>query len=161
MARYETEYQGIPAAFAEARGLDPNYRDGYWGMRMTGGGGRAAYGMLRARLSQDLETAGGFGGIHGHSDRAQIRSRYGREESGGVRDPFRDLDFIRDFNARSPMYDGDRRSGERYPAGPRDQIAHERSWSPNRTEDGHYGDRSISEGGYGEVWARGPMRGAR
>jgi hypothetical protein len=125
MSRYATEFGGLPNV-GEPRGMDPNYRGGYGGMRMGSGYGRAAYGEHRFLRSGDLESAGGFYGIHSGSGadyrHPQERGAYDRgwSERGGVRDSYRDERLIRDFNDRS-------RAVAR-----RTSSAPEREWSQRR-----------------------------
>jgi len=73
MARYQTDFEGFPAAFGSPAGLDPNYRDGYRGMRMRGDGRQASYGAHRLARREDLETLGGFQGIYGGPTTARER----------------------------------------------------------------------------------------
>jgi hypothetical protein len=157
MARYESDFSGIGGGFGRPRGRDPNYRDGYQGMRMSGGRGRAAYGSHRMWRAEDLEDAGGFAGIHGgHPDRRQR----GRDPQSGVHDPFNDPAFLRQFNAYGPHSQGPRR-GYGHEMVRRDSYPAERSWSPPRLYRPGYTNRGITDAGYSEGWARGPMRGAR
>lgn len=162
MARYTDEYEGITGGFRPPRGLDPNYRGGYHGMRMEGGPEQAEYGRYRLRHRDDFQGVGGFdGGYSGYYGGRRERSapdHYPEREWGGLRDPRYDREFIRDFNANSPVL----RRGGRYGSemergrGPDD--------APGRTHWGYdprYANRGLSSSGFGEGWARGPMRGAR
>lgn len=63
MTRYVDEFMGIPNEFHRARGLDPNYRQHYHGMRMRGHERQAPYGAYRARLREELGHSAGFHGI--------------------------------------------------------------------------------------------------
>ncbi|MEX2584360.1 MAG: hypothetical protein WD766_13915 [Gemmatimonadota bacterium] len=161
MARYEREFSGMPAYFRGAQGMDPNYVEGYHGMRMQGGRGRAAYGAHRYQQREDLGTEGGYGGIHGRGG----AERYPRlhpewEESGGVRDPYRNRGMMQDFNSRSPSF---ARPPSRYDReiDERQRFLPERQWMPRGTYRPGYTNRGITDAGYSEGWAFGPMRGAR
>jgi len=162
MERYEDEFMGIPGGFAEARGLDPNYRDGYGGMRMRGGNGRAAYGDHRLMRAQDLETEGGFGGIHPIRDDGYLERIAGRwEDEGGVGDPFANPRLLRDFNAHSPEYGPPRPFRYDQEMEGSQRRMRERDWSPRRAYREGYTNRGVTDAGYSEGWAYGPMRGAR
>jgi hypothetical protein len=169
MSRYQRDFAGIPSR-AEATGMDPNFQEGnpYGGMRMRGGRGRAAYGAHRWDREPDLETWGSFHGVHGpgrpfggsRSRRPDPHPEW--EISGGMRNPFTDERQQRDFDSRSRLPE---RSGppprygrdlERREGGPID-----RSWSPARGFRPGYSNRGVTDAGYSEGWARGPMRGAR
>jgi hypothetical protein len=163
MARYIDEFVGISAGFRAPSGADPNYRDGYAGMRMIGGRGRAAYGAHRLSREEDLGTAGRFGGLL-VSGRGGIRPHSDPrwEESGGIGASYRDPRLLHDFNAHSPAYlDDDQRSrsghglerGRRYVRAP--------GWSPRRAYHPRYTNRGVTDAGYSEGWARGSMPGAR
>ncbi|MEX2571150.1 MAG: hypothetical protein WD737_07570 [Gemmatimonadota bacterium] len=163
MARYEREFMGIPAEFTEARGMDPNHSGHYRGMRMGSGQGRAAYGAHRLVHERDLGTEGGFAGLHGRSDDARARPFDPRwNDHGGVGDPSRRGRLLHDFNANSPMY---ARPSPRPRYGRelerRERFLLERAWLPSRQYRPGYSNRGMTEGGYSEGWARGPMRGAR
>ena len=160
MSRYSTDFEGIPGGFAAPTGMDPNYRDGYHGMRMHGDAGQAAYGAHRRAHRHDLETAGGFDGIHDAPEFDWVASEP-TTGLGGVRDPFTDEEFLRDFDSRGQRFapDPQRRSSDR--ALP---LRHGQDWEyPDETEpyNPRYSNRGMPPGGYGEGWARGPMRGAR
>ncbi len=139
---------------------DPNYDDGgYWGMRMRRSPGLAAYGWYRRDWSDDLETAGGFGGIHGPIEyRGGPRGEASWEE-GGVVEADRDLRVIRDFNARSPMYEGDATTGNHLVLS--DETGSVRPWEVRGLYSGEYTDRGLTDAGFSEGWARGPVPGAR
>lgn len=170
MPRYERDYQGIPARLDENRGMDPNHRGAYRGMRMRSGPGQAAYGWHRWTHEQDLETSGGFRGTHGggpagSQDRFRnSRPRYDRDlQGGGVAHDWRyDTAYLRDFNADSIRFrdegwgQGRGRNdtaGGRSAAGSRDAYDSGFRWKG--------ANRGMSEGGFGEPWTWGPMRGAR
>ncbi len=139
---------------------DPNYdENGYWGMRMRGSRGRAAYGWYRRDWADDLETAGGFGGIHGPSQYVGGPKGDPAWEEGGISVPHRDIRVIRDFNSNSPMFDGDATPGNSL-ISPQNQPP-VRSWERRAGFRGMYSDRGLTDAGYSEGWARGPMRGAR
>jgi hypothetical protein len=161
MARYEREFSGMPALFTSPRGLDPNFEDGYGGMRMSGGRGRAAYGAHRFGHRYDLETEGGFGGIHGGSAQRGYRRDPAWEAHGGVVDPYMGRRPLDDFNAMSPRYAGPRRY--RYDSGMDDRQRHlpEPRWTPSRAYRSGYTNRGVTDAGYSEGWAFGPMRGSR
>ena len=162
MARYETDFIGMPGLFRNPSGLDPNYSGGYGGMRMAGGGGRAAYGSHRLFHQRDLETEGGFRGIHGGAGRGG-RQRFDPtwEVRGGVRDHYRDGGVLREFNANSPQFAGPIRGRYDREMGDRQRFLPERQWSPPRTYRPGYSNRGMTDAGYSEGWAFGPMRGAR
>lgn len=147
--RYVDEFAGIPAGFRRPGGQDPNYRDGYAGMRMGGGGGRAPYGAHRMWREHDLETAGGFHGAHDFHD-GPNRLPDPRWEREGMGIPhLRRLES----GSRRERYGGDlERRVQRRP---------EPGWAPDRGYRPGYTNRGLTEAGYGEGWARGPMRGAR
>jgi hypothetical protein len=151
MARYEMDFVGTRAVFGEPRGLDPNYRGGYGGMRMRGGWGRAPYGAHRFARAADLETAGGYGGMYGGGSRPP-RPRAEWEERGRVRDSFRDRAMIEDFNAHSP---GLARGGRPQAAGYGHELERGTRYRPE------YSNRGTGPAGFGEGWGRGPMRGGR
>jgi hypothetical protein len=161
MARYESEFEGIPGGFSAPTGMDPNYRDGYRGMRMQGEPGQAAYGLYRSLRSADLETAGGFEGIHDPTEMGGLVTGDIQPGGGGVRDPFTDAGFLHDFDSR----------GQRFAADPPDTRADlEFPLSSDVDRPGgeaegpidpDYGNRGIPPGGYSEGWARGPTRGGR
>lgn len=169
MARYVDDYQGIVGHDVPPRGMDPNFRGVYGGMRMRGGRGQAEYGRYRLQHPEDFGGSGGFAGRYGAHGVAPGRRRevprepgvgYGREwGSGGVREIRYDRELLHDFNANSPAleprrgpYDVDTRSRLRRGVAP---------WS--RGPGGHpwYSNRGISDAGYSEGWAWGPMRGSR
>lgn len=170
MARYQEEFMGIPGGPGTPRGMDPNYRGGYRGMRMHGDARQGAYGWHRWTHEEDFAGSGGF---LGRVDRPQGPPReggyrrppgaYDREwGGGGVRDLRHDPRAMREFNAESPALHPEERHGRpRY-----DDFA--RRPGPRRPMPGHYqgerfdyANRGLSSGGYGEGWAWGPMRGAR
>ncbi len=164
MPRYARDFQGIPARIEGASGMDPNHRDGYHGMRMVSGRGQAPYGWHRYTHEADFEGSGGFrgrygGGPAGRDDRfSNSRPRYDSElrGGGGVHDWRYDTEYLRDFNANSTRF----REGGGWGAGGRPSGG-----SRAGRYDGGFRwggpQRGLSEGGYGEPWAWGPMRGAR
>jgi len=164
MGRFQKDFAGI-SGDVETRGLDPNYRGPYGGMRMEGGGGRAAYGAHRWIRSQDLETWGGFDGVDGGQDgRGTPELHPEWEESGSVRGPGREERIIRDFNANSPELSEEVRGARDQPEAEqvRDDRGHvERDWSPPRGFRQGYSNRGITDAGYSEGWARRTNRGGR
>lgn len=164
MARYEREFFGMPGEFRESRGLDPNYVDGYHGMRMGGGYGRAAYGSHRLMRERDLETEGGYYGTlrdprspGGAYDPRWMDPRWERSDSG--HSPYDARRAIQDFNSHSPEFAGPP-PRLRYDADVRGRDL-EPSWGPQRSFRRGYTNRGITDAGYSEGWARGPMRGSR
>lgn len=137
---------------------DPNYdENGYWGMRMRRGQDRAAYGWFRR--DWNLETFGGYGGIHGPPEYFGGPKGDPAWELGGVSSPQRDIRVLRDFNATSPVFAGDGIAGNRLlPSGDQTPV---RSWERRAGFEGDYSDRGVVDAGYSEGWARGPMPGAR
>lgn len=179
MARYVDDYRGIIGHDTAARGMDPNYSGGYRGMRMGGSGYQAAYGRYRLEHAEDFGGSGGFRGRSGPASLAgggRTRAphgvaRYDREmearrahgydsgwESGGVRDLRYDRDLLREFNANSPGL----RTGGRYDREHVRRLPHGVApWSRGRGNWEEYSNRGLTDAGYSEGWARGPMRGAR
>ena len=166
MARYVDDFQGIIGHDLPGRGMDPNYRGAYGGMRMAGGGYQAAYGRYRLGHAEDFGGSGGFRGRYGGATGPGIGrprgggpGRYDREWSGGgVRNIRYDRELLHEFNANSPAL----RRGGRY------DMEHLRPlprgvapWSRGRGERPDYSNRGVSDAGYSEGWAWGPMRGAR
>jgi hypothetical protein len=133
---YARDFMGIPARLRAARGRDPNYREGYRGMRMRGEGWQAGYGEHRSRREADLEPYGGFGGIDGGRP---PRGR-GRPEDGGVRHP-EDPRMLRMFNSNS--------SGLRDP-GDRERLTRDRTpvreWQHRLGSDDRYAGERGSGG---------------
>lgn len=157
MARYENEFNGIPARFSEPHGADPNYTGGYGGMRMRGWGGRAPYGEHRAHHLDDLGGSGGFGGIHRGVQPVPARG-YDREwQEETDQRPFRNQRMMREFNSNSPAL---RRGYGREMEGPRER-APQRDWAIQRGYRQGYSNRGMSDAGFSENWARFPMRGGR
>lgn len=158
MARYAYDYQGIPARLRYDNGMDPNFRGGYRGMRMTGGDWQAAYGRHRLHHAGDLETAGGFYGRGLRGEYPRMRERLPEETAGGgTRDRRYDRDLLRQFNANSVRLRGEGRGSEERGAEGREVDR------PRRQRGGNefgYTNRGLSESGYSQGWARGPMRGA-
>jgi hypothetical protein len=158
MARYEREFVGMPAEFRDSHGLDPNYRNGYHGMRMLGGYGRAAYGNHRLYHERDLEREGGFPGSRGAARGFQPDDPRLYDPSWEMRDrdhsPYQARRAMHDFDSRSPMYaDPKMRGGydAGYGGGPRPEPA----WSPRRFVRPGHPDRGFTDAGYGEHWMRG------
>lgn len=158
MTRYERDFLGIPAGFGTPEGLDPNYLNGYLGMRMRAHERQAAYGDHRLTHRSDLAGAGGFDGIHPRR-RLGRRRPTGRPQpvDGRVADPFRDDQFLADFDARRTRYAGE----------PEGRLALDRTQRSARVQPadrlyrGGYANRGIPPAGFSEGWARGPMRGSR
>jgi hypothetical protein len=168
MARYASEYQGIPGWGGEPRGMDPNHRGGYQGMRMQSGPHQAPYGWHRWTHPNDFEASGGFRGRYGGAAREtgerylNSRPSYDRDlrGGGGVHDWRYDTEYLRDFNAESTRFGPDGRWGVRSGAAPEESGLRQR-----RPYDGGFRwgrpPRGMSEGGYSEPWTWGPMRGSR
>lgn len=163
MARYVDDYQGIPGHATEPRGMDPNYRGGYRGMRMGADPGQGAYGWYRWRRQRDLEGEGGFAGRgspYDHGYRGGPGHFYDWETrgGGGLRDPRYDRDFLRGFNAYTPDYRREGRWEGRYardyrgPGGPIPGNERYRSG---------YANRGIGSGGFSEAWQHRPAHGSR
>lgn len=104
MTRYEREFEGISSDAIPAEGQDPNFRDGYHGMRMTGGNGQAAYGAHRLLRRDDLESMGGYTGIHGPDGSTPDEDRRRDERGGGGVHRLDDPEFLRDFDSRGIRY---------------------------------------------------------
>lgn len=105
--------------------LDPNFGGGYHGLRMVSGGGRAAYGLLRVMHERDLESVGGFDGVHGGTGRTRpalppVETQPSSNAASGL--------FGRDFNARGPTYDGDGPVGQRTAGMLGDGEGRDREW---------------------------------
>lgn len=172
MARYEHEFMGISGDFERGRGMDPNFRGGaYRGMRMRGSPSQAAYGRYRRTHADELGGEGGFRGQsarQGYGDQYQpgyrqppVGWRYddSYRGGGGVHDVRYDREFMRDFNANSPLFRGEGHARESYERDFRERGGHpvERDSWPK----GRYANRGLSSSGYSEAWARWPMRGGR
>ena len=108
MARYEKEFWGMPGEFTESRGLDPNYRDGYHGMRMVGGNGRAAYGAHRWAREGDLEREGGYRGAGAWAKQSQSGPWHPDdvrwEERDRDRSPYDAHRAMHDFDSRDQAF---------------------------------------------------------
>ncbi|MQA90519.1 MAG: hypothetical protein GEU90_09815 [Gemmatimonas sp.] len=157
MARYESEFDGMPALFTQPRGLDPNFRGGYGGMRMRDVWGRAAYGDYRLRHQYELETEGGYCGIHRGLGGPRTRTPRAWEESGGLVDP-RVRRAIEEFDARGPRYAGPpRQRRARYDM----DISTPTRGRPHAGYEPRYTNRGVTPGGYGVGWAYGAMPGSR
>jgi hypothetical protein len=160
MARYQRDFVGIRGE-GRAEGMDPNFRGAYGGMRMGGGHGRAPYGAHRWDRAHDLQAWGGFQGRgHEGGSRGRPEFRPEWEQRGGLRSPYGDERVLRDFNSHSPDVRWHRggygREMERRDSGPVD-----RPWNTERDFRQGYSNRGITDAGYSEGWARGPMRGTR
>jgi hypothetical protein len=164
MPRYAEEYGNIPARGYD-RGMDPNHRGGYRGMRMISGPHQAAYGWHRWTHGHDFEGSGGFRGRHGRQDEGgrerflNFRPRYDRDlrGGGGVHDWRYDTEYLRDFNSNSSRFEPDGRWGRG--TGPRRGAGR-----PSRYDGGFRWERQrgqANEAGFADSWAWGPMRGAR
>ncbi|CAN5731750.1 hypothetical protein BH23GEM6_BH23GEM6_16150 [soil metagenome] len=173
MPRYANDYHGISAQPEGTRGLDPNHRGAYRGMRMQGGRGMAPYGWYRWTHETDLETSGGFRGSYGGGAAAReerfdnFRPRYDRDLGGaGVHDARYDTEYLRDFNSRSIRFQEDlqgspRRENRGRYGGEYDDRDSPRSRRYDNGIRRGYANRGMTEAGYAESWAWGPMRGAR
>jgi hypothetical protein len=140
MARYDHWYEGISARPESPRGMDPNYRDGYRGMRMQGGPSQAEYGWYRMRHQDDLGFRRGSP-VRGYGDDYELTPvRYdpesGRIGGGGV---------------HGRRYDGPYHGGADRQLGP----------GPVPGYRFRYSNRGLTGGGYSDAWAFGPMRGSR
>jgi hypothetical protein len=172
MPRYSSDYGGIPANPSENRGMDPNHRNGYQGMRMYGGPRQAAYGWHRWTHERDLETSGGFHGRHegtpGESRGQFGRPRYDQDHrgGGGVHDLRHETRYLRDYNADSIRFrEEGSRAGERQQRerSNRDAVAGDRvrrrGYDTGFSRG--YGNRGLSDGGYSESWTPSSARGRR
>lgn len=142
---YEHDFMGIPANIRGNRGMDPNHRGGYGGMRMRGDGWQAAYGEYRWRHGHEL------GGQHGPRGRYERDFRplprgYDRGIAGGGVRARRDPEMIRTFNAESEYLreGGHRDRGASYDRGLRGGPRHRLGNDPG------YTNRGLSSAGYGE-----------
>ena len=100
MSRYVHEFRDISGDALPPRGMDPNYRGRYRGMRMGAEEGQGAYGWYRWRHARELGRGGGYDRGYGPARFYDWEMRGG----GGVRDPRYDREFIRGFNADSQMF---------------------------------------------------------
>jgi hypothetical protein len=168
MARYEREYGGIRADAGAPRGMDPNYREGYGGMRMQGSPHQAPYGLYRHHHAGELGNAGPEGyRAGGRYDREAIypRRRLERPDSagrgdGGVHDWREHPEWIRQYNANSPLLRGGGREQDRMSPG-REMRRGGRPYQIDARYRQEYGNRGLSSSGFSEPWARGPNPGAR
>ncbi len=162
MARYEKEFMGMPANFEGASGLDPNFGDYYRGMRMGSDGRRAAYGAHRLVRRQDLGTEGGFFGRFGGRPGGARDYDPRWERDGMVHDSAEDPGLLHHYNANSPRFaepHGDEEAHRR--AERNEKMLPEPAWMARRAYNPRYSNRGVSDAGYSEGWAHGPMRGAR
>lgn len=159
MARYQRDYEGIPADMRGGRGMDPNHRGGdYRGQRLQGEPGQAEYGRYRAQHQRELEPYGGFRGSHAPRGYDRDYARGGRagydwgyRGGGGMRDP-RDPEYLRHLNANSPnvrygmrpRYDDDTPRRGRYDEG----VRLRRQGEPGPD----YSGRGLTRGGFGQPW---------
>ena len=166
MARYARDFMGIEGDPRDVRGMDPNHRGGYRGMRTHGDDGRAAYGWHRWTHREDFQGSGGYRGNpdvwtrQGYGgDFHRPRGGYDREWSGGgSRDPRQ----TRGFQGDRPVarFGGDP-GRPRYGDDFRRRNAGDQGPGHFQGERFDYANRGLSSGGYSEGWAWGPMRGAR
>jgi hypothetical protein len=168
MARYERDYGGIRADTGAPRGMDPNHRETYGGMRMQGSPYQAAYGLYRHHHAGALGDAGRDGyRAGGRYDRGLTYPR-GRPErydssmrrDGGVHDWREHPERIRHYNANSPLLQGGGRDEDRMSSG-RELRRGVRPYEIDARFRHDYGNRGLSSGGFSEPWARGPNPGAR
>ncbi len=161
MTDKDTEFAGIPATDVEPRGSDPNYGDGYQGMRMSAESGQAAYGAHRLIHHRDLETAGGFGGIHGSDNLPDANTIIPAEEkTGGVR-PFGDPEMMRDFDTRGERFATDRfatsaEAGD--PSALSNDSGEADTGGGEPPVDGDDTNRGLPAAGFSESWTRRPGR---
>lgn len=162
MARYVDEYQGISAHDEPPRGMDPNYRGGYGGMRTRGGHGQAAYGRYRMGHADDLGGERGPFGMYGGRGMytGEYEAGYDRPAPRGYDRGYQGRGYDRGWQGGGVHgYADDRMVWGRGPGYDRDMggppRGHERGYWPG------YSNRGLSRGGYSEGWAWGPMRGAR
>ena len=137
MTRYEHWYVGVSARPEPPRGMDPNYRDGYRGMRMQGGAWQADYGRYREHHQGSLGFRRGSP-VRGYGyDYELTPTRYdpesGRRDGAGYRP---------DRSFRGPL---DEQRGPGFVPGYRFRGT----------------SRGLTAGGYAPGWAFGPMRGSR
>lgn len=169
MARFVDRYQEISGHHEPPRGMDPNYRGRYRGMRMGAEPGQGAYGWYRWRHADELGGNGGFpgrspGAKQGRHDAYDSHLRRPRSYDwelggGGVRDARYDRQLLHDFNANSPALRGEGRPQGRYGVDYRQRGSHP---IPRPTENRFgYTNRGIGSAGFSESWAPSPGRGAR
>jgi hypothetical protein len=169
MPRYAHDYQGISARDARPRGLDPNHRDGYQGMRVRGGRGQAPYGAYRFTHAGDFEGSGGYqgryaGDLEGGSGRQRggydrLLRASGTGGGGGVHDWRYDTEYLRQFNSESPRFRQDGRWGRSGRGSGSGEGARPSGYDGGFRWD--YANRGMSRGGYTDSWTWGPMRGSR
>lgn len=172
MPRYQDDFGGITGNPGRGRGMDPNHREGYQGMRMHATHGQSAYGWHRWTHPLDFESSGGFIGRYAgdyHDRPRRISPQAGREfdtrGGGGVYDMVREPEHLRMYNAESIRFRdegrGARGGAGRYANDYRGAgLPRGRSGYDNRFLRG-YTNRGRNEAGYTESWTWGPMRGAR
>lgn len=161
MSRYNREFMGISGHPERPGGADPNYRDGYSGVRMRGGPGQAAYGHYRWRHQGDLGFERGVPMHRYGYDYDLMPVDYGHARrmpnGGGVHDVRYDDEFMRDFNAESPLFRGGSWRQRRGGGAPGEQSGRTPPYDTGYRP--QYGQRGMSSSGYSQPWARGPMRG--
>jgi hypothetical protein len=138
MARYDHWYEGISARPEPPRGMDPNYRDGYRGMRMQGGPWQAEYGRYREYHQDSLDFRRGSP-VSGYGDDYELTPTLYDPQSG------------LDDGSGYVRYEPDLRGGRDPQRGP----------GPVPGYRFGYGSRGLNAGGYSPGWAFGPMRGSR
>src|SRR5690606_11067721 len=152
MARYVDDFMGIPNEYHRVRGMDPNYREHYRGMRMRGHDYQAPYGWYRARHRDALGHSAGFHGIvswdytGGGYDRGYrgYDRGFGIGDGGAVYNPYYDRHYLWDYNAY----------GEAIRSGGGRGDGYDREMRPllESVHEGYrqsYGNRGVSSGGYG------------
>ena len=168
MARYIHDYQDMSGDPLPPRGMDPNYRGRYRGMRMGADPGQGAYGWYRRQHQRELEGSGGFmgqsppRGSSGGYDREQGFGRpydWEMHGGGGLRNPRYDRDFLRGFNANSQAYRGEGRHEGRYGTDYQERGGHPID-RDTRQRFG-YANRGLSSSGFSEAWQHRPGHGSR
>lgn len=137
MASFKDDFIGISADPGEAQGSDPNFRNGYGGMRMTGRDGRAAYGAHRIRRAADPRGWVGENRIVAGSEPIRL-GRSG--ESAAASGLARRRKGVRDTVTR-----------------PSEEMARRRTELMRRRRPG-YSNRGLSEGGFSERKSSSPLR---
>lgn len=167
MARYIHDFRDISADPRPSGGLDPNYRNGYRGMRQGADPGQGAYGRYRWEHRGDLEGSGGYAGrsmlpAHEAYDRNYARGRFYDWETrsdGGLRNPRYDREFIRGFNANSQNFRREGRWQRHYGADYRERGDHPMQ-GDSRYRFG-YGNAGLTDSGFSEAWQHRPGPGSR